>query len=101
MAYGSTAQAPISETNTKLHPSITKADERQLKRIARLRNTAKRMIPYPKINKAPTADPQHTKQTQTQATEVLHLQDSPKLEASFGIGREALVCGTRSARGRC
>ena len=38
------------------------------------------MLPKPKTNTATTADPQHTKQTHTQATEVLQLPDPPKLE---------------------
>jgi hypothetical protein len=35
------AQPPPRDTNTKLHPPLTKSDTRQLKRITRLRNTAK------------------------------------------------------------
>jgi len=38
------------------------------------------MLPNPKTNILPTTDPQHTRQTQTQASEVLQLTDSPKLE---------------------
>jgi len=62
---------PISDTNTKLHPPIMKSDTRQLKRINRLGNTAKRMLTNPKTNKPLTTDPQHTRQTQTLANEVL------------------------------
>jgi hypothetical protein len=74
------AQPPISETSTKLHLPITKADTGQLKRITRLDNIAKRMLPNPKTSKVLTTDPQLTKQTQTQATEIHRLPDSPKLE---------------------
>jgi hypothetical protein len=74
------AKPPTCETNTKLHPLITKADTRQLNRITRLRNTAKRMLPNPKTNTPSTTDPQHTKQTQTQDSEVLQLPGPPSLE---------------------
>ena len=74
------AQPPTTQANTKLHPPITKLDTRQLKRITRLRNTAKRMLLNPKTNKSSTTDPQHTKQTQTQANEVLQLSNMPNLE---------------------
>jgi hypothetical protein len=38
------------------------------------------MLPNPKTNKPFTTDPQNTKQTQTQASEVLQLLDPPNLE---------------------
>jgi endonuclease/exonuclease/phosphatase family metal-dependent hydrolase len=73
-------QPPQNHTSTKLHPFITKSDTRQLKRISRLRNAAKNMLPKPNTN-APTApDTTRTTQTRTHATEVLQLADPPPLE---------------------
>ena len=80
------------ETNTKLHPPITKSDTRQLKCITQLKNTVKRMLPIPKTNKPSTTDPNHTKQTQTQANEVLQLSDSsPNLENIPALCNKAIV----------
>ena len=85
------AQPPTNDTTTNLHPSITKSDTRQLKRITRLRNTAKRMLPNPNTNTPPTTDPQHTKQTQTQASEVLQLPDPPSLENIPALCNKAIA----------
>jgi len=85
------AKPPISDTNSKIHPPITKSYTRQLKLITRLRNTAKRMLPNPKTNKPFTTDPQHTKQTQAQASEVLQLPDPPNLEDIPTLCNEAIV----------
>ena len=49
------------------------------------------MLPNPKTGKTPTTDPQHTKQTQTQATEVLYLPDSLKLEDIPALCNKAIV----------
>ena len=85
------AKPPTSESNTQLYPPITKADTRQLKRITRLRNTAKRMIPNPKTNTPSTNDPQHIKQTQTQASEVLQLPDPPNPEDIPALCNKAIA----------
>ncbi len=50
------AQPSPRDTNTKLHPPITKSDARQLKRITRLRNTTKTWY----LNQTPTPPPQPT-----------------------------------------
>ena len=84
------AQLPTTEINTKLHPPITKLDTRHLKRITRLRNTAKHMLPNSKTNKPSITDPQHTRRTQTQATEVLQHIDSPKLEVIPSLCNKAI-----------
>ena len=74
------AQPPPRDTNKKLHPPNTKSDTRHLKRITRLGNTAKSMLPKPKTDTHITTDPKRTTQTRTQASEVLQLPDPPELE---------------------
>jgi len=74
------AQLPPKDTNTKLHPPITKSDTRQLKRITRLRNTAKSMLPKQTTDQPTKNNSAHTIQIRTQASEVLKLPDPPKLE---------------------
>jgi hypothetical protein len=72
-------QPPPKDTNTKLNPPITKSDTRQLKRITRLRNTAKNMLPKPNTDTPLTTNLRCTTQTRTQASEVLQLPDPPEL----------------------
>jgi len=85
------AQPPTIDTTTKLHPPITKSDTRQLKRITRLRNTAKNLIPKPKTNATTATEPQQTKQTQTQASEVLQLPDPPNLEDILALRSKSIA----------
>jgi hypothetical protein len=73
-------QPPPKDTNTKLHTPITKSDTRQLKRITRLRNTAKNMLPKPNTDTPNATNPQSTTQTRTQASEVQQLPNPPELE---------------------
>jgi hypothetical protein len=73
-------QPPQNHTSTKLHPPITKSDTRQLKRISRLRNAAKNMLPKPNANTPTATDTTRTIKTRTHATEVLQLADPPPLE---------------------
>ena len=74
------SQPPQTTTNTKLHPPITKSDTRQLRRITRLRNTAKNMLPKPDTEAPPTTDPARNTKTRTQATKILQLSDPPELQ---------------------
>jgi hypothetical protein len=73
-------QPHTRDINTKLNPPVTKSDTKQLQRVTLLRNTANNMLPKNKTNTPTTTDPQHTKRTQTQASEVLQLPDPSKLE---------------------
>ncbi len=82
---------PTSYASTKLHPLITKLDTRQLKRITKLRNKAKRMLPNPKTTKSFISDPQHTTQTQTHASEVLRLTDPPNLDDIPALCNKAIA----------
>jgi hypothetical protein len=85
------AQPQTRDTNLKLHPPITKSDTRQLKRITRLRNTAKNLLPKPNTNSTTATDPQHTNQTQTQASKVLQLPDPPNLEDIPALCNKAIA----------
>ena len=85
------AQPSTTETNTKLHPPIPKSDTRQLKRITRLRNTAKRILPNLKTAKQSTYEPRHTTQSRIKATEVLQLKDSTKLEDIPALCHKAIT----------
>jgi hypothetical protein len=49
------------------------------------------MLSNPKTDKPPTTDPQHTKKTQTQASEVPQLSDSPKVEDIPGLCNKAIA----------
>ena len=49
------------------------------------------MLPNPKSNTPLTTDPQHTKQAQTQASEVLQLQDPPNLEGIMALCNRAIT----------
>jgi hypothetical protein len=55
------------------------------------------MLPKPKTNKPPTTDPQHTKQTQTQAIEVLQHSYSPILEDIPALCNKAIATITDKA----
>jgi hypothetical protein len=49
------------------------------------------MLPKPTTNTPTTTDPQHTKQTQTQASEVVQLPDPPKLENISAMYNKAIA----------
>ena len=49
------------------------------------------MLPNPKTNILSTTDPQHTKQTQTQASDVLQLPNPPNLENIPALGNKAIT----------
>ena len=49
------------------------------------------MLPKPKTNTPTTTDPRHTKQTQTQASEVLQLPDPPNLEDIPALCNKAIA----------
>jgi hypothetical protein len=85
------AQLPPRDKNMKQRPPITKSDARQLKRITRLRNTAKSMLPKPKTDTPTTINSAHTIQTRTQASEVLKLPDPPKLEDIPALCHKAIA----------
>jgi hypothetical protein len=85
------AQPPPRDTNTKLHPPITKSDTKQLKLITRLRNTAKSMLPKPNTDIPITTDTKSITQTHTQASEVLQLPDSPELEDIPALCHKAIA----------
>jgi hypothetical protein len=91
------AQPPPRDTNIRLHPPITKSDTRQLKRITRLRNTAKGILPKPKTNTPITTDSPHTIQTRTQASEVLQLPVPPNLENIMALCHKAIAVITNKA----
>ena len=73
-------QPPQRDPNTKLHSPIRKSDTRQLKRITRLRNTAKNMLPKPNTDAPTTINTSHTTHTRTHATKILQLTDPPELQ---------------------
>jgi len=85
------AQPPTRDINTKLHSPITKLGTTQLKHITRLRNTVKNMNLKPKTDTPTLTDPQHTKQTQTQASEILQLPDSPNVEGIPALCNKAIA----------
>jgi len=84
-------QPPPKDTNTKLHPPITKSDTRQLQRITRLRNAAKRMLLKPNTDTPSTTNTKNTTQTRTQAGKVLQLPDPPELEDIPALCHKAIA----------
>jgi len=76
------ANSPTTSTRHKhkTTPPITKSDTRQLRRITRLRNTAKNMLPKQNTEAPTTIDTTPTTQTRTHATKILQLSDPPELQ---------------------
>ncbi len=64
-------QLLITDETAKLSPPITKSKIRQIKRIVRLRNSARSTAPKPKVTKPLTPDTQIAIPIQTKAIEVL------------------------------